>query len=172
MNDQKRLSEKRRRVCYLNMNIKIFDAHSDFLERRLKGIGKVEIKKILSFDSPDLNPCDLMIINGININQDSFLIWFKSLFKNKQLIQSGIPVPIVIVVRLNYDYLLDIWNEIYNENWYFDLIHPDHLGSLPVRVANLLRMHDHLHEIKRYNDLVNRLASDVSSMRQEIKKGS
>ena len=55
-----------------------------------------------------------------------------------------------------------------DENWYFDVIDPDHLDSLPMRVANLLRIHDHLHELSRYEKSLADLQADVRQMQQKL----
>ena len=59
--------------------------------------------------------------------------------------------------------------EIWASNWYFDIIHPDHLTSLPVRIANLLRIHDHLAELHRYEAELGRMQQNIRMIEAELK---
>jgi hypothetical protein len=53
-------------------------------------------------------------------------------------------------------------------NWYFDVVRPEHLDSLPVRVANLLRIHDHFHELRRNSETLDRLQDRVNMLEHEV----
>jgi hypothetical protein len=64
--------------------------------------------------------------------------------------------------------VVEVLEQTLNSNWYFDLLHPDHLSSLPVRVANLLRMHDHLHELLRYEKELKRMQADIGRIEAEL----
>ena len=53
-------------------------------------------------------------------------------------------------------------------NWYFDIVASDQLDSLPIRVANLLRIHDHLHELHRYSAALSSLTAQTEALKQEL----
>ena len=48
-------------------------------------------------------------------------------------------VPALIFTEASYPTLNAMIDGVVEENWYFDFIHPEHMDSLPVRAANLLR---------------------------------
>jgi hypothetical protein len=55
------------------------------------------------------------------------------------------------------------------------IVEPDHVSSLPVRVANFLRLHDHLHEVRRMTEASEVLTKRVQEMELQlnlIMKGS
>ncbi len=69
--------------------------------------------------------------------------------ESRVLAQDGIKIPVIVFghVDLQTQRALLAW--AVQQNWYFDIVQPEHIKSLSMRVANILRIHDHLHEIAR-----------------------
>ena len=53
-------------------------------------------------------------------------------------------------------------------NWYFDILSMEHIDSMPIRVANLLRIHDHLHELERYQNTLATLNHRVDQLTLDL----
>ena len=54
--------------------------------------------------------------------------------------------------------------------WLFDLLHPAHIKSLPIRVANLLRMREQLLQLKMHTALMKSLNERVQLIEETLKK--
>ncbi|MBI2603602.1 MAG: hypothetical protein HYW48_11170 [Deltaproteobacteria bacterium] len=163
----KRLSSQKRRVCYVNPDPKTLDADLAFFEKRLKLLGQLELATVPSIESPNFLPCDLLVLNASHIPTEAFPKWLLGL-SHKILRQKNIPVPALIFAPLDFSRLNEMAEAAYQMNWYFDIIHPQHMESLPIRVANLLRIHDHLHELQRYEDEVKTLQKKVEDIEHRL----
>ena len=156
------------RLCYLNIETRVIDAGLARFEHLLKQIGTVRIDPVSSLDDKNLFPCDLLIIAAGHLPEEDFHKWLSGLTDRIKR-QNAIWIPSLIVAPISFTTLADdIMPFAIDENWYFDVIDPDHLDSLPMRVANLLRIHDHLHELSRYEKSLADLQADVRQMQQKL----
>lgn len=141
------------RICYVDSERRIVDMRKSALERALGRLGSIRLTEIKGVDDPAFFPCDLLIVAAEHVPDENFPDFVSGLSK-RILAQQKIWCPAIIFSDVGFDVLRGIFVEIVRDNWYFDIVHSDQLSSLPVRVANLLRIHDHLHEMRRYqNDL-------------------
>jgi hypothetical protein len=168
----KPLSVSKRRVVYVNSDTKTLETSVAFFEKRLQLISNLELIQVSSLDLIDSKgQADLVIINAPPLEKDGFLRWVEKI-GSKLGKDTGIPVPCIFFSRLTFSNLEQMWETFYKQNWYFDILHPEHMDSLPIRLANLLRIHDHLHEIHRYERELQDLHKKLSELEKNIKKMS
>jgi hypothetical protein len=139
------------------------------LERHLSRLGDVKIAKLSALDAPDALPCDLLIVAAQLVPERDFPAWLRNL-KQRLAAQGRIWVPALVLADVPFDVLSDIWLEAAGDNWYFDILAPAHVSSLPIRVANLLRIHDHLHELQRYEAALDDITAKVKTLESQVQQ--
>jgi len=153
---------EKKHICSWDLDPKRSDATKLNLERFLKLLPALEWKKVKGVEDADFLPCDLAVVYAWHLNQVELQTWLEN-FEKRWKKQGAIWIPALIVSPLDIGDLVQSMDGIWASNWYFDIIHPDHFLSLPVRIANLLRIHDHLHELERYE-------AEMKAMRDTIGK--
>ena len=150
-----------------NPTPQMINATLGLLETELKRLGTVQIVQLKALDDPNLAPCDLLVITASYIEEGVFQAWLAGV--EKRLIrQSGVTVPAIIYASISESTQRGLLRWAVECNWYFDIIDPAHISSLPVRVGNFLRLHDHLHEIKRMNEELKSLSSKVELLEKSL----
>ena len=155
------------RICYWNAFGKVIDSDLMQIEQNLRHLGEVKIEEVKSLDDSSLSPCDLLIVAAQQVSEDDFSSWMTK-FRGKIHKQGHVWTPALIFADVPFSILNDIWPEAVKENWYFDILSPAHIESLPIRVANILRIHDHLHELHRYSETLDELNTKVVKAEKEI----
>lgn len=156
------------RICYYNTDERSLDANRIDLEKKLKFLGDFELYQMKRLDDPRRAPCDLLVVLAKGIPDQKFGDWLDS-FSQRLERQGDIWLPALIISGVPFTILRDMIENAIRMNWYFDIVSPDHLDSLPVRVANLLRIHDHLHELKRYETALNSLSGQLEQVSEAVK---
>jgi len=159
--------ERTLRVKYLVADKRFVDADRMLLEKHLKRISDVRLTEIKSIEDADFLPCDLLIVAAKNVAAVDFKRWLSG-FKKRVHGDGSIWVPALILSEVEFEDLRDILLETVNENWYFDVMHANHMASLPIRVANLLKINDHLHELGRYEKALTDLGEKVSKLEAQL----
>ncbi len=139
------------RVCYWDGEKRIVDSRKSSLERQLKYLGDIDLITLDRLEDPNFDPCDLLIITAEHVPEQEFAAWLVSL-ESRLTFRKMIRVPALIFADLPIELLAEIYLKSAKQNWYFDVISSSDLNSLPIRIANLLRIHDHLHELSRYQN--------------------
>jgi hypothetical protein len=155
------------RICYIDSNNKVIDQKKMLLEERLKTLGNISVQVIKSLDDPNFHPCDLVVIDANSVPSEDFAQWLHGL-GNRVVKQGAIWVPALIIADLSFRGLRDIMLVAASMNWYFDVLSMDHIDSMPIRVANLLRIHDHLHELGRYQKTLSELKVQVDQLTADL----
>jgi hypothetical protein len=166
--------DRRMRVCSWGATPGFASSASAAFDQQLRQFIQLELIKVKSLDDPSIVPADLLIISAEGIDDELFPDWIKGISPRIPRVH-GIPVPSIIfsVVSASTQQKLLRW--AVDGNWYFDIVETGHLSSLPVRVANFLRLHDHLHEVRRMAEVSGVMAEKVKDMEQQIQsllKGS
>lgn len=167
------LRSMQRRICSWDLEPRRLDSLKSALETQLRYLPHLSWQKLKSLDDPNLLPCDLLVVYAGHLSEDELLIWLQG-FEKRLVRQDSVWIPAMIVTSIEMTQLDGVLEKTLMSNWYFDLIHPEHLSSLSVRVANLLRIHDHLHELNRYETEIQKLQSAVLRVESELddfKKG-
>ncbi len=164
----KPFSERILRISFLDTNKKVVDHRKMLVEERLKALGALTIDSIKTLDELAQKACDLVIIDATQIPESEFSQWIQGLAQ-RMAKQGAIWVPALIVAEVSFQVLKEFLPTAAGMNWYFDVLAPSHVDSLPIRVANLLRIHDHLHEMGRYQATLNQLTDRVDALSAEIK---
>ncbi len=156
------------RVCYWNAEAKIVDAEKADLEKHLKRLGDVKIDVVKALEAPEASLADLLIVSAQKLSGKDFPAWLQG-FRKRIQAKGAIWTPALILADVSFDVLSEILVEVTADNWYFDVVAPQHLASLPIRVANLLRIHDHLHELKRYSAALDDINVKVKMLESQMK---
>lgn len=167
MSRQQDFRAQRRRICCWDLQPQRLDSFKVSLEQQLRFLPQMTLYRLKALDDPELFPCDLLIVYCWHFSGSEMLTWLEG-YEKRLKKQQAIWIPSLIVTPLALNGIPDILERTLQANWYFDLLHPDHLSSLPVRVANLLRIHDHLHELERYEAEISRLQSAVQIIELEL----
>jgi hypothetical protein len=169
MHASKPSTPKRLRVCYVDTQKRLLSAKKIVIEERLHSLGAIDFVDLASIEDPRFSPCDLLIVSAESVPEENFAAWVSKL-KNQMEQQSKIWTPALIVSEVGFDTLDSLLKDAVQSNWYFDIVSLQHLDSLPIRVANLLRIHDHLHELKRYNEQLSKLNVQVETLEKQVAK--
>lgn len=158
-------SQKRIRI--LDLDPKRADSLKHVVEKKLRFLPHLDLSTAKGLEDPTILPCDLVVVFCWNLEEDEFLKWLSS-FESRWLRQNSVWVPALIVSRAELNVFSELLERAMQSNWHFDVIHPDHLSSLPIRIANLLRIHDHLHELLRYEKELKSLQEQVNTLEQGL----
>lgn len=146
---------------------KFFGATKADFEKKLRRIADIELVELKSLDDPNFHPCDLLIMTANLVPEDHFFDWVTKL-KKKIRSQAKIWSPALILSDVEFSVQNEMFKYAVHENWYFDIVHSQQLDSIPIRVANLLRIHDHMHELRRYNDLLSDFGRRINSLESKL----
>ena len=125
---------------------------------------KVTLYKALKELPRDL---DILIIQAEHLSSEDVLSCSDRI--RRHLKDNGLQnLPFLLIASPDLDVSQDFLRLSLKENWYSDLIDPHHIESLPPRLANLIRIHDHLRELARYDQVVRDLEERISKLEVEI----
>ena len=155
------------RLSYWNTDARVIDADRMQLESSLKRLGDVSVHTVKSLEVVQRDGCDLLIVAAQSVPRKEFAKWLLG-FRGRIHSNGKIWVPALILADVGFEILADILADVTAENWYFDILAPSHMDSLPIRVANLLRIHDHLHEIGRYEKALAEVGSRVRELELQV----
>jgi hypothetical protein len=154
---------RRLRVCHWNATPGILSSASAAIEQQLQHLMAFDIIHLKALDESQANPCDLLIISAEGMDEEHIPNWLKSV-QNRIPQVHGIIAPTIIFARVPAQTQRELLTWSVEGNWYFDIVDPDHVMSLPIRTTNFLRLHDHLHEVRRMSTL----ARDLSEKYKEL----
>jgi hypothetical protein len=166
--------QKRMRVCHWNATPGFVSAASAMIEHHLKLLIKLDLISVRALDDPLITRADLLLISAEGLDDEHYPTWLKSISPRIPS-NHGITVPTFIFGTISPAVQSEILRWAVEVNWYFDIVDPQHASSLMIRVANFLRIHDHLHEVRRMTEVTTKLQAKVESMEdqmQQILKGS
>ena len=167
MSDELYLNRKLN-ATFLNVSQKILDTQRLLIEKKIQAISsELNIKTIRSLEEVKNSPCDLLIVAANHIPEEEFNKWLSS-FSLKIETQGYIWIPALIISQACFPTLMDVLSKAVQMNWYFDIVHENHLDSIPIRVANLLRIHDHLHELNRYESSLDQLSKEIEMLKSSL----
>jgi hypothetical protein len=161
-------TDRKIKLRYWNFDSKVLDRHRMSLEVHLRRLGQLDVAQVPALEDPGVETSDLLVIGAHLVEEEHFSQWLRSIRK-RLLAQGAIWVPVLILSECSFDSLREMLVESIADNWYFDIIAPRHMASLPIRVANLLRIHDHIQELERYAKALEDITSRVQSLEEELK---
>lgn len=155
------------RICYWDGAKRHFGRHKAIFEKYLKRLGDLSFYEMKTLEDPNFAPCDLLVVAAETIPPKNFSDWLRELHQRIKK-QQNIWTPAIILSSVDFGVLEDLLAEVNSSNWYFDIINPEHVESLPIRVANLLRIHDHLHELRRYDEKHRALQEQLAAIEEKL----
>lgn len=169
MTDRNHKFFRKRRICYWDQEKLRVTGWKSHFEKTLKFLPNLDFYQLRSLDDPNFAPCDLLIVTALSVPEQEISSWINSL-QSRIKAQGKIWTPALVLSEVNYSKLGEWLHEYANLNWYFDILHPDHLDSVPIRIANLLRIHDHLHELERYHDQVMTMQKQIDAIELKLEQ--
>jgi hypothetical protein len=158
---------KRLEIRYWNVESRILDREVAALEHQLKRLGDVRVVPISSLEDQSFSSSDLLIVAAQKIPEEDFVKWVSSLTTRIESL-GKIWVPALILSDVPFETLDELLMTAARQNWYFDILSPSHMSSLPIRVANLVRIHDHLRELFRYESVLEKVEAKAVALEAEI----
>lgn len=155
-----------RAAGFLIHDARLADRYLARVEATLKSISEVKTVTISSGTDPKLNKCSILIVFANNLDDQQMITWVKGI--SKRLDPSSVNIPWLIICESSEDVQKELLRYALEENWYFDLVSPEHLDSLTTRIGSLIRISDHIHELKRYDDEIKALESQVALALEKI----
>ena len=146
--------EVSRTICYMNRNPRELTSQKLHLERLVKNLGEITCIDVNSIEDPAVRGCDLVVIGGIDVPEEQLGRWISRMGERMRDL-GNIWVPVIFVSDAKFLALRELITQCAQSNWYFDIVNSAHFESLPVRIANLFRIHDHLKELFRYSEEIN-----------------
>jgi hypothetical protein len=102
-----------------------------------------------------------------HLNDSEMSTWVKGLAQRMDK-NNNINVPALIIGDSVDQAANDLMSFAVSQNWYFDLIDIEHIDSISIRAANLLRIHDHIHELGRYESTIQTLEKQVKELEKKV----
>ena len=156
-------------VAYWDGQKKYFTAAKGRLEGLLKGLGDVALTAITHLEQVEINKTDLVLTTADHVDEEDFIKWLDGLakrFKKNHLIW----VPAIILADLPQYLMEELLPKGVASNWYFDVVAPSSLDSLPLRMANMIRIHDHLKELNRYDRELQSLSTRLGEVEKKLQQ--
>jgi hypothetical protein len=145
---------------------RIFNRIKASLESQISRLASIQICPIKSLNEL-ADSIDLLLVIAPPLNSEHFTQWLSSI-ESRCSNPDSIWTPCIIIADIDFGGLNELLEPASRSNWYFDIIHSEHLNSLPIRVANLLRISDHLKELLRYDREVKNLLKRVEFLESKF----
>ncbi len=164
------MAQKKYKLGFQNLEEKVLNNYILKIEQQLKSFAPFfDIIPIRHLDDDKLLQCELLLIGSHALGAKEFSTWLTH-FHSRMQSSKRIWIPTIIMGDYDEKILLEFLTEATQKNWYFDIIRNDELDSLPIRVTNLLRIHDHLKELWRYDEEIKRLQTAVETLNDKLHK--
>lgn len=148
-------------LTYWEQNSLTWDAIKGQVEQQLSLIFPCETKKVKTLTDEGFWPCDLIVTYTGSMN--SVVSTLKTI--ERQLKVSGKIWPACLVIgHYPEDQAPELIDLTLSSNWNFDVLSPEHLESLPPRIGNLIRIQDHLQELRGYDKQLQDLEAEVAKL--------
>lgn len=153
------------KLAYLDAEQRHVDARKLYLESKLKSLADIQLTMIPSVDALASARYDLVIVSASHIPGEDFEKWLDTFCIR---MKAHVWIPALILATLEARQLESLLKKIVHQNWYFDIVDPQHMDSMPIRVANLIRIHDHLQELQRYDDELTVLTQRLAEIEGQL----
>lgn len=157
--------ERPLRVCSVHYDARMVDATLEQIECEMDKVHPFEMIRLASIADEKFHPCDLLVLIGHQTPEEHLLTWVKNLAVR---LADHIWVPTLIIGDLQARATGQLVEFAIESNWYFDVLDRHHLSSLAIRMANLIRIHDHLQELHRYASQLEQLERKTQAQQQRV----
>lgn len=158
---------KKIKIAELSLTPKIVSQVGAFVESHLKTFFDAHVTTVKDQSQIVSENFDLGLIQAQELETAEFVQWLNG-FEKKRSEVDLIQIPFVIVTPVNPGQIVAFFSRVVQTNWYFDLIHPMQLQSLPIRVANLIRIKLHIGELQRYNLELDQMALKIEELERKL----
>jgi len=162
-------SQKEIRISVWNSTPAMISSGLAVFEAELNKIYATKITILKSLHDGNIPATDLLICYASFIDEDIFEGWLQGL-ELRIPVQNSIKIPSIIMSNVGVDIHRRIMNWSLSVNWYFDIINQSDFSSLTMRATNLLRFHDHLHELVRMENALNKVSIEMQALEERVSK--
>lgn len=155
------------RVAYLDTQQKYFTGAKKHCQNILRSLDGTDFNEISALNQLDTQNTDIVFLSASHIESVDFQQWLDGLakkFKRNEFIW----IPALILAEVSLNISRDILQVTINNNWYYDIISPNELDSLPLRMANLIKIHDHMKELNRYEAELQNFSEKIEGLERVI----
>lgn len=156
-------------ACFLSLNPNVLSSISAAIDAQLERTLTVKVSRISSLSELSSRHWDLVIVDAQILNETEIPSWIEGLY-GKLIGTSTIWIPALIFSTCSPATTIKICEQMVALNWYFDIVHPDHVSSIPLRIANLIRIHNHLRELLEYKSILDDLQQRVDAVESQSRK--
>lgn len=158
------------RICAVPDDHRIINQTLEQIETQIHRVHPFEMyqpRSLRSLDPQDFDLCDLLLLMAHRLEGQDLLDWIKSFMV---LMSEGdrIWIPALIVGQMEFEYTQHLIEIAARSNWYFDFVCIEHMSSLSLRIANLIRICDHLRELYRYEGVLSDLEKKTHDQKRQI----
>jgi hypothetical protein len=158
------------KIIHWNAFPKLVSTELAAIERELSFFKKISFQAVAQVeDIQNHRDAGMTMVLATGHDETTFTPWLKGFQKRWRDLNLQ-AMPCLIISHAQSGSLREILQSAVDDNWYFDVVDPEHLSSLPLRIANLARSKVHVEELSRMNkallDVESRLADVESSLRQ------
>jgi hypothetical protein len=163
------MTNRNLRITYFDESPKALNLEKVDFELKLKRVFDIAINQTSNIDQVRADDTDLIVAFPSTADGESLMKWIQR-YENRTA-QNLSTIPLLVIFRVGFQTVNDAFLISHASNRYFDIIHPEHLDSLPVRILNLLKIRDHIAEIGRYDATLKELIKKVSDLETQITDG-
>ncbi len=149
---------------------KIVSSAKENFAQSLRVLGSIHIQDLEGgADDPQTLDQDLLIVDATHFPMDYFDVWMQG-FVKRMMHENRIWIPALIYGDFEFDSVKKYMDLATQKNWYFDLVSKHDFETLPLRVANLFKIHDHLKEIAEYQNTLQELEDKVKNIENKMRQ--
>ncbi len=164
------LNHKKLVIGYFDAHPKLVSADRMHLENQLQILSDFELRQVDQLSDMSVEETDLMVVRIGLVEQSATTKWLKS-FVTKIRTSRLVWVPALILAPgFEMTEIKDLFEYAYQQNYYFDIFTSEQYEDLPLRAANLIRMHEHLQELSRYQEELKQLQERVHQIEYRLKQ--
>ncbi|MDD9951955.1 MAG: hypothetical protein OXT67_10375 [Zetaproteobacteria bacterium] len=154
------------RVVYLDLTRQV-DMVAMRHEQKVRNICAPHFRVVHSTAQVPTDGVDILIARAAHLPEPFFWPWLRRLELELNSTRT-VPLPALILADIHFAEQVFMWRLAVQSNWYFDVVTEQNLDSIPLRMANLVRIHDHLYESRRYQETLAELTEQVSALERKL----
>jgi len=163
------MTNKNLRITYFDESPKAVNLEKVDFELKLKRVFDAKVSHTSNIDQLKAEDTDLVVAFPNTADGESLMKWIQRY--EGRTAQNLCNIPLLVIFRVGFQTVNDAFLTSHASNRYFDIVHPDHLDSLPMRILNLLKIRDHIAEIQRYDATLKDLMNKVSDLDAQLTGG-
>ena len=164
------ISHKKLKIGYFDAHPALVSAEKIHLENQFQALSDYELTELKSLAQIDPTQLDLLVVRIGLVDEKETLKWLKG-FVSKMSASDSVWVPaLVLASGFELNDIKELFEYAYPQNYYFDIFSGERFEDLAIRGANLVRLHEHMMELERYQKEVAELQKRVEDIESKLDK--